>query len=100
MCFGIWTEPLLRAKTLQDGVNEADVLRAAGILVYTIALGNPNAGDPLQTPDLVYLQGLANVNGVTDPSQPQGKSYFAPTATELQAVFDQVASDLLARLAS
>ena len=100
LCFGIWTEPLLRAKTLQDGVNEADVLRAAGILVYTIALGNPNAGDPLQTPDLVYLQGLANVNGVTDPSQPQGKSYFAPTAAELQAVFDQVASDLLARLAS
>lgn len=100
LCFGIWTEPLVRAKTLQDGIDEADVLRAAGVLVYTIALGNPNAGDPLQTPDLVYLQLLANENGVADPSQPEGKSYFAPTAAELQAVFDQVASDLLARLAS
>lgn len=100
LCFGIWTEPLVRAKTLQDGIDEAAVLRAAGILVYTIALGNPNAADPLQTPDLVYLQLLANENGVADPNQPQGKSYFAPTAAELQAVFDQVASDLLARLAS
>lgn len=100
LCFGIWTEPLLRAKTLQDGNVQAEALRAAGVLVYTIALGNPNAADPLQTPDLVYLQGLANENGVTNPSQPQGKSYFAPTAAELQAVFDQVASDLLARLAS
>jgi Flp pilus assembly protein TadG len=100
LCFGIWTEPLVRAKTLQDGIDQADALRAAGILVYTIALGNPNAGNPLQTPDLVYLQLLANENGVANPSQPQGKSYFAPTAAELQTVFDQVASDLLARLAS
>jgi Flp pilus assembly protein TadG len=100
VCFSIWTEPLVRAKTLQDGIDQADVLRAAGILVYTIALGNPGAADPLQTPDLVYLESLANVNGITNPNQPQGKSYFAPTAAELQAVFDQVASDLLARLAS
>ena len=100
VCFGVWTEPLVRAKTLQDGIDQADALRAAGILVYTIALGNPAASDPLQTPDLGYLQLLANENGIANPSQPQGKSYFAPSAAELQAVFDQVASDLLARLSS
>ncbi len=98
-CFGVWTEPILRAKTLQDGVDHADAIRADGIYIYTIALGNPAATDPLQTPDLAYLQGLANEDGMTDGSQPQGKSYFAPSAAQLQAVFDQLAADLLARLA-
>jgi len=97
-CFGIWNEALLRAKTQQDGIDQAYALRASGTLVYTIALGNPAATDPLQTPDLDYLKLLANENGIANGGQPQGKSYFAPSVAELQTVFDQVASDLLSRL--
>jgi hypothetical protein len=39
------------------------------------------------------------LGGVADGNQPHGRSYFAPSASELQGVFDQVARDLLVRLA-
>jgi hypothetical protein len=45
------------------------------------------------------MQELANVDGVANPDQPQGKYYFAPDATQLQTVFNQLAQDLLVRLA-
>jgi hypothetical protein len=74
-------------------------MREAGIIVYSIGLGNPNLAHPLWQPDLDYLREIANEGGVADGSQPRGKSYFAPSAFELRAVFQQVASDLLTRLA-
>jgi hypothetical protein len=52
------------------------------------------------TPDLDYLRQLANEDGITDPTQPKGKSYFAPTADDLRAIFNLVARDLIVRLAS
>ncbi len=99
MCFGQWTEPTVRAKARDMGLEAAEALRNAGILVYSIGLGDPGAKDPLEVPDLDYLKLIANEDGVADPHQPHGKSYFAPSAMELQAVFDLVASDLLVRLA-
>jgi hypothetical protein len=66
--------------------------------VTLIGLGNPKASDPILQPDLDYLELLANVDGVADDNQPRGRSYFAPSASELQGVFDQVARDLLVRL--
>lgn len=97
-CFG-WTETTARQHARQLGLDEASQMRAAGIFVYTIGLGNPNLSDPLWQPDLDYLKMIANVDGVANSSQPRGKSYFAPSANELQAVFELVASDLLVRLA-
>ena len=98
-CFSVWTEPTIRAQARQNGIDEADQIRAAGIYLYAIGLGNPNAGNPLLVPDMAYLQQLANENGQSDPSQPQGKAYFAPTPAELDIVFQQVAADILVRLA-
>lgn len=97
-CFG-WTEPAARQHGRQLGLDRAAELREAGILVYSIGLGNPLLADPLWQPDLNYLKMIANEDGVTDASQPRGRSYFAPSANELRAVFQQVASDLLVRLA-
>ena len=78
---------------------EADALRSRGIYVYSIGLGNPNASDPLLVPDMDYLRLLANQDGIADADQPRGNAYFAPTAADLDAVFSQVAADLLVRLA-
>jgi Mg-chelatase subunit ChlD len=97
-CFTVWTEPTIRAQARQNGIDEANLIRADGIYLYAIGLGNPNAGNPLLVPDMPYLQQLANENGMTDPNQPQGKAYFAPTPQDLNTVFQQVAADILVRL--
>ena len=97
-CFGTWTESSVRQQARDNGSTAAEALRASGVFVYTIALGNPGAADPLLQPDLGYLETLANVNHKTHPTQPAGRSYFAPTADELDNVFQALAKDLLVRL--
>lgn len=81
----------------QNGLDVASQIRAEGMMVYTIGLGDPNA-DPYLALDQAYLNQIANVDGMVDPSQPAGRSYFAPSAAQLEAVFNQVAQDLLVRL--
>jgi len=95
-CSG-WDEPAAIQHAQQLGLNRADEMRGAGVFIYSIGLGDPS--QPQWNPDLDYLKMIANEDGVADSSQPQGKSYFAPSATELRAVFELVASDLLVRLA-
>ncbi len=82
----------------QRGLDVANQIRGADVLVYTIGLGDPSASPAFQ-PDQDYLRLLANVDGMTDSSQPAGRMYFAPSAAELRDVFDQVAHDLVVRLA-
>ncbi|MEJ2312003.1 MAG: VWA domain-containing protein [Gemmatimonadales bacterium] len=98
VCYG-WTEATVRAEARQKGLLWADKIRSQGIVLYTIGLGNPSASDPIETPDIGYLEQLANVGGIVDASQPHGRSYFAPSPSELQDAFSQVARDLLVRLA-
>jgi len=98
-CFG-WDEDLVRQQGAQAGLDQASAIRADGAVIYAIALGNPDETDPLLQPDLQYLRRIANENGVEDGSQPQGRMFFAPTAADLQTVFDLVARDLMVRLAS
>lgn len=93
-----YNESLIRNLSRQYGLTIANQIRSDGIYIYTIALGNPSAGNPLLTPDLGYLRQIANENGVVDPNQPQGKLYVASTPGALQAVFQAVAQDLLVRL--
>ncbi len=64
---------------------------------YNIALGNPNASDPLDVPDTDLLLRMSN-----DPSspeytdtQPSGMFVFAPDNTQLNAAFVRVASEIL-----
>ena len=96
-CFGM-TENTVRTRGKANGRRQAGQIRGANIYLFTIGLGNPNNPDPILTPDMDYLRELANEDGITDPSQPQGSAYFAPTAAELDDVFRAVAQDILVRL--
>jgi hypothetical protein len=96
-CFGM-DENTVRNRGRANGRQQAGQIRGANIYLFTIGLGNPNNPDPILTPDMDYLRELANEDGVTDPSQPQGSAYFAPTAAELDDVFQAVAQDILVRL--
>jgi hypothetical protein len=80
------------------GLAMARKIREDGAYVYTIGLGDPFASE-LGRPDLDYLALLANEHGIESSHQPSGRMYFAPTPEDLDAVFRQVASDLVIRLA-
>jgi Flp pilus assembly protein TadG len=73
-------------------------LRAAGYTVYTIGLGNPNASDPLDAPDLDFLRRIANDGGIVNGAQPQGQMLFAPSGADLDATFTRLADRILTRL--
>ncbi|MEJ2340071.1 MAG: VWA domain-containing protein, partial [Gemmatimonadales bacterium] len=73
VCYG-WTEATVRAEARQKGLLWADKIRSQGIVLYTIGLGNPSASDPIETPDIGYLEQLANVGGIVDANQPHGRS--------------------------
>jgi len=94
-----WNESEVRDKARDAGLEVADEIRSQDILVYSIGLGNPTAGNPLLVPDMDYLRLIANEGGISDGDQPTGRAYFAPSAAELEGVFNQVAQDLLVRLA-
>jgi hypothetical protein len=96
-CFG-FDEASARDRAKQDGIVWADRIRSGGVSVYTIGLGNPTAADPLLVPDMAYLELLANVDGQANPSQPRGQARLAPSAAELESVFQAVAEDLIVRL--
>ncbi|HET6463229.1 MAG TPA: VWA domain-containing protein [Candidatus Krumholzibacteria bacterium] len=85
--------------------------RQNGIAIYAIGLGNPRATKPWIQPDARLLMGIANVPSGVDPvtgktvdnpsfdaSQPEGGFYFAPDADGLNAVFEQVAREIVLRL--
>ena len=93
-------------------VDAAEAARQDGVTVFTIGLGNPNPPDPTYLPDPELLVALANVASADDPlnpgetivnsyyqpSQTKGEFYFAPDATELEAVFKRVAQEIVVRL--
>jgi Flp pilus assembly protein TadG len=97
-CYGYYRDDVFRIAT-GNGAYWANEIREQGILVYTIGLGDTSRppGHILQ-PDQDYLRELANEGGITDPDQPKGRMYFAPSAGEIRTVFKLVAQDLLARL--
>ena len=97
-CWG-WTEPEIREQGRQTGIAWANEIRSDGIYLYAIGLGNPNASNPILVPDMDYLRLLANEDWAASGSQPAARAYFAPSASELDDVFNQVAQDLLVRLA-
>jgi Flp pilus assembly protein TadG len=101
----------LRMLATQDVLDAAAAARRDGITVYTIGLGNPNVAELWKQPDSELLIQMANApsgfdprDGSTytnpnyDPNQPRGDYYFAPNATELASVFDQVARQIVLRL--
>jgi len=97
-CLG-WTEPLVREQSRVIAEAWADAIRAQGIFVYTVGLGNPFADHPIKIPDLAHLKRLANEDGMVDGDQPRGRSYFAESGDQLDDVFSLLAQDLTVRLA-
>jgi Flp pilus assembly protein TadG len=100
-----WTEagpgphgPIARSMARFKTLAEASRIRAEDVFIYTIALGNPNALNELMRPDLDLLARVANEHEISDPDQPRGRTYFAPSVSELRSVFRQVAQDLVVRL--
>ena len=70
----------------------ANSMRAQGIVIYSIGLGDKISQ--------VFLQQVANdpASPTFDPNQPVGQAVFAPTAQDLDAVFQSIASEILLRL--
>jgi Flp pilus assembly protein TadG len=73
-------------------VQYANGMRAAGITVYSIGLGDKI--------NQTYLQELANdpASPEYNPNEPSGLAEFAPTASDLDTAFQTVASKILLRL--
>lgn len=99
-CFGM-NQAQVRALAVQAGLDAAQTIRQDGVLVYAIGLGNHDMWPPgdLRTPDEDYLRLIANEGGSASASEPQGRMFFAPTGAQLVEVFEEVARDLVVRLA-
>lgn len=95
-CSG-WTGPETQQESNDWAAQRADEIRADGVYLYVIGLGNPGA-PAIEVPDHDFMRMLANVGGQTDPDQVPGGYYFAPSASELEDVFQAVAQDILVRL--
>jgi len=77
---------------MYDSIQVANAMRAQGITIYSIGLG-----DKISEP---FLQQIANdpASSTFDPTQPVGQADFAATAADLQGVFQTIASNILLRL--
>lgn len=73
-------------------VQLANNMRAQGVVIYSIGLGDKISQS--------FLQQVANdpASSTFDPNQPVGEAVFAPTAADLQPVFQAIASKILLRL--
>jgi len=76
----------------------ANTVRAAGYTIYAVGLGNPNATNELDAPDLGFLRRIANQDGISNGGQPRGELLFAPSPAELDATFAKLADRILTRL--
>jgi len=86
------TQANISNDAMYRAVQLAKAMRAQGIVIYSIGLG-----DKISEP---FLQQLANdpASSTFDSSQPIGQAAFAPTAADLQGVFQTIASKILLRL--
>lgn len=73
-------------------VQVAETMQSQGIAIYSIGLGD-------KINDTFLLQ-IANdpTSPTYNPNEPTGQAVFAPTASDLDAVFQSVASEILLRI--
>ena len=89
-------EPLTENNIANDAmyraVQVANSMRAQGIVIYSIGLGDKISQ--------AFLQQIANdpASSTFNPNEPVGQAVFAPTANDLDAVFQSIASEILLRL--
>jgi Mg-chelatase subunit ChlD len=88
----------VRAYARQLLLSESSATRSDHATIYTIGLGDPHPTYIEDTPDEDLLRQVANENGMSDPSQPQGQEFFAPDHDALELMFQQVAARILTRV--
>lgn len=84
----VWNEGEMEA------LATADTLRASNVVIFAVGLGT--SSPPLI--NTTFLEEAANMNDpgnpTYDPTQPTGTAVFAPSGSQLQAAFQQIASDI------
>jgi hypothetical protein len=88
----------IRRLGMEQAEEWASRIRQAGYTIYAVALGNPDARNELEAPDLDFMRRLANQRGMVSITEPQGEMWFAPTAAELNSTFAKLADRILTRL--
>jgi Flp pilus assembly protein TadG len=86
------TEDNIANDAMYRAVQVAESMRSQGIVIYSIGLGNKISE--------AFLQQIANdpASSTFNPNEPVGQAVFAPTANDLDAVFQSIASEILLRL--
>jgi Flp pilus assembly protein TadG len=77
---------------------QANTIRAEGYTIFVVALGNPDATDPGDVPDLDLLTRVANEDGIVSASQPKGEMLFSPSPEDLDQTFALLADRIITRL--
>jgi hypothetical protein len=87
-----FTRANITAEAQWEAVNTANAMRGTGVVVYSIGLGN--------LINEQFLQQVANdpASPTFDASQPVGEAIFAPDASQLHEVFQQLAAKIILRL--
>jgi hypothetical protein len=89
-------QPLTQANIANDAmyraVQVANSMRGQNIVIYSIGLGDKISQ--------AFLQQIANdpASSTFNANLPVGQAVFAPTAADLQTVFQTIASEILLRL--
>jgi Flp pilus assembly protein TadG len=86
------TQTNIANDAMYRAVQVANSMRAQGVAIYSIGLGDKISQ--------AFLQQVANdpASSTFDPNQPVGQAVFAATAADLQGVFQTIASEILLRL--
>ncbi len=86
------TQQNIANEAMYRAVQVANNMRTQNIVIYSIGLGDKISE--------AFLQQIANdpASSTFDPNQPVGQAVFAPTAADLQGVFQTIASEILLRL--
>ena len=86
------TQQNIANDAMYRAVQVANSMRAQGVVIYSIGLGDKISQ--------AFLQQVANdpASSTFNPNEPVGEAVFAPTAADLQGVFQTIASQILLRL--
>ena len=92
----------METEAQKRAVAMAALARQQGNIIYAVGLGNPNGlkecGFPPINPD--FLKQVANdpTSPTFNPNEPAGEALLTSNATQLQALFQQIAAKILLRL--
>ena len=90
--FDPFSRPFVTSDAEYRAVQTANAMRAQGVIVFSIGLGN--------NINKTFLQQVANdpASPTFNPNAQAGQAVLAPTAADLQDVFQTIASQILLRL--